>query len=755
MARDRRNKEQVNSILPTKQMWQRSVFAYILLFAFLLVIVGHMFYIQVIQNEYWSTQAVSQQLNDSPVSAHRGTIYDCNGTVLAESMQVWTVILTPSNIEDDKTRVMIADEVSKLLGIDRDTLYEKASHEDSQYEKIAGQLEYPMVEKLMAWVKKKDLQNSGIFRVVTDYKRTYPFDSLASTVIGFTGTDYYGLYGLEAEYNETLSGVAGRLVSAQNGVGGDMPVALTYEKTVDAEDGKDLILTIDANIQRIAEKYLEETVINNGVTNRAVSIVMNVKTGAILAMAVKGDFNLNDPWEVKDPNALATLAKLSGDKYDDALIEARQKQWSNKAVSEFYEPGSVFKIFTSCMALEEGVADTKNTAFYCPGYKEVDGSTIVCWLSWGHGDQRFPDIISNSCNPAFISLGLALGGERFYKYFVGFGFTQPTGIDTLSEAITNPGLYHGRDMTNVDVATSSIGQTFKVTPIQMITAISAVANGGYLLQPYLVSKIKDADGNVVSSTDTTIKRQVVSTETTKQVTQMLAAAVNGGGSKNVYVAGYRVAGKSGTADKTETRLSGSNTVWGSFGTFAPADDPVIACLTITDEAHSSNRFGSYTAGPVCQAILAEALPYLGVEPMYTEEELASLSTTTPNTIGKEVSTATTIIDNNNLDYYILGNGKTVVDQVPESGASIPKGGTVVLYTDEDSVGATTTIPNFKGMTLSQATAAADACHINLNVSGVGLDSGTAICASQNWQPGAKLSMGYVISLTFITEDSIA
>ncbi|MBP5303677.1 MAG: PASTA domain-containing protein [Clostridia bacterium] len=752
MAQDNRGK---NSTQPTRQMWFRTLFSFVILGLFLLAIIGHLFYIQVIQNEYWSTQAVSQQLNDIVVSPHRGTIYDRNGTVLAESMQVWTVIMAPSNIKQEETREKIADNVSKLLDIDRDELYEKTKRSESQYEKIASKLEYPIVEKLTKWIEDNELDNTGIFRIVTDYKRTYPFGSLASTVIGFTGTDYYGLYGLEAEYNETLSGVAGRLVTAQNGVGGDMPVTLTYEKTVDAENGNNLVLSIDSNIQRIAEKYLEESVINNAVTNRGVSIVMNVKTGAILAMAVKGDFNLNDPWNVQDKSVLTTIAKLSGDAKNKALVEARQKQWVNKCVSEFYEPGSVFKIFTSCMALEEGVADTKTTTFYCPGYKEVEDSTIVCWRSWGHGEQHFPDIISNSCNPAFITLGLALGGERFYKYFVGFGFTEPTGIDTLSEAISNPGLYHGIDMSNVDVATSSIGQTFKITPIQMITAISAVANGGYLLEPYLVSEIKDDNGNIISTTNTIKKRQVVSTETTKQVTEMLAAAVNGGGSKNVYVAGYRVAGKSGTADKTETRLDGSNTVWGSFGTFAPADDPVIACLTIIDEPHSSNRYGSHVAGPVCQGILSEALPYLGVEPVYTAEELASLSTTTPNVTGKEVSTANTIIANNDLDVHILGNGKTVLEQVPESGHSIPRGGTVVLFTDEESVGTIVTVPKFIGMTLSQANTTASKYHLNIDVTGIGLESGTATCVRQNWQEGARLEMGSVIQLTFATQDSIA
>lgn len=744
------------SVLPPRQMKRRGILCAIALCAVFALLAGRLGYLQLVQGEYWSTQAASQQLNDSLVAAHRGTIYDCNGKVLAESMEVWTIIMSPSNIaqlEDaESVRVKIADEISKMLGVDRDELYRKTTRTESQYEKVISQVEYPVVEKLIAWVEKNELSTSGIFRVITDYKRTYPYGSLASCVIGFTGTDHYGLYGLEAQYNDVLSGVAGRVVTAQNGVGGDMPVSLTYEKTVDAEDGHSLVLTIDQNIQHYAEKYLEQTVVENQVKHRAVSIVMNVHTGAILAMAVKGDFDLNDPFTVKDPNAIEALKKLSGKEKDEATQAALQLQWSNKAVSEFYEPGSVFKVFTSCMAIEEGVGNINTSSFYCPGYIEVMGQKITCWHA-GHGTQNFPDIISNSCNPGFITLGVGLGGERFFKYFTGFGFTEPTGIDMLSEGRPTTSLYHGADMTDLDAATSSIGQTFEITPIQMATALCAVANGGYLMQPYVVAQELDGDGNVIKTTEPVVKRQVVSTETTKQVTSMMAAAVNGGGSKNVYVAGYRVAGKSGTADKTETRQDAEqNEVWGSFGTFAPADDPEIMVLTITDTAQSDNRWGSYTAGPVCQKILADTLPYLGVEPLYTEEELANLSTIAPNVVDNELSAATTIINNNNLKYTVIGDGKTVVKQIPEGGSSIPKDGTVVLYTDSESKSTTTTVPDFHNMTLSQANAAADAANLNLEISGVGLDSGEALVLSQDYEAGAKVDPGTVIYLVFIAKD---
>ncbi len=743
--------EPTTTRLPTRQMWRRSLLVLTATGVLMCALIGRLAYLQIIQNDEWAQRAVSQQLSDSLTSAHRGAIYDCNGNVLAESMQVWTVIMSPNNIRSEDTRQLIADDLSELLGVDRDTLYEKTTRTYSQYERVIQKCERPLIEKLIAWVDGHELSGSGIFRIIPDYKRTYPYGSLLSSVIGFTGTDYYGLYGLEAKYDKTLSGVAGRIVTAQNGVGGDMPVSLTYEKTVDAEDGNSLVLTIDQTIQHYAEKYLDTAVRETGATNRGVCIVMQVKTGAILAMAVKGDFDPNQPMEITDPTTLEQLSLLSGDAYSDALIAARQKQWVNKAVSDYYEPGSVFKMFTASMAVEEGIQPTADM-FYCPGYVVVSGEKISCWNIYGHGNQSFADIISHSCNPAFVKLGQAIGTHKFFKYFVGFGFTEPTGIDMLSEFRVTSALYHGDDMTVLDVSTSSMGQTFKITPIQMITAISAVANGGYLMQPYVVQQIVDPSGNVVSTTSPTVKRQVISTETSRTVTGMLAEAVKGGGSKNVYVAGYRVAGKSGTSDKTETLAE--HNVWASFGCFAPSDDPEIAVLTIVDEPHSSNRYGSAVSGPVCQKVLAETLPYLGIEPQYTEEELANLSTVTPNVTNKEVSVATATLTNSELSYSVVGSGQTVIRQIPEAGSTIPKGGMVVLYTDEDSVDTTTTVPNFEGLTLSQANAAAAAARLNLQISGIGLDSGEAVVRSQSIVAGEAVKPGTVLQVTFIYEDTI-
>lgn len=746
----RTDKTPVTTKLPTRQMWRRSLIVMVIVGFVFVALLGRLALLQIVQTDDWSRRAVAQQLSDSVISAHRGTIYDTNKNVLAESMQVWTVIMSPKNIEDEETRLLIADELSVLLGVDRDNLYERTTKTTSQYEVVISKIERPLVEQLLSWVEEHELSSTGIFRIIPDYKRVYPYGSLASTVLGFTGTDYYGLYGLEAKYNETLSGVAGRIVTAQNGVGGDLPISLTYEKAVDAEDGNSLVLTIDQTIQHWAEKYLEVAVRETSATNRGVSIVMDVQTGAILAMAVKGDFDPNDPMEIQDPTVQQQLSLLSGDEYSSALVDARQQQWVNKAVSDYYEPGSVFKMFTSCMAFEEGVCD-ENSTFYCPGYIQVADRIIRCWKIAGHGSQHFADIISNSCNPGFVTVGQAVGPQTFYKYFVGFGFTEPTGIDMLSEFRVTPSLYHGEDMTILDVSTSSMGQTFKITPIQMITAIAAIANGGYLMQPYVVQQVLDPDGNVVSNTTPTVKRQVISTDTAQRVSAMLAAAVNGGGSKNVYVAGYRVAGKSGTSDKTEV----DGEVWASFGTFAPADDPRIAVLTIVDEPHSSNRFGSAVSGPVCQKILADTLPYLGVEAQYTEEELAKLNTSAPNVTGKDLSSAIASLSSSELTYQTVGSGDTVIKQVPEAGATIPKNGMVVLYTDEESLDKTTSVPDFYGMTLSQANAAATAARINLQISGIGLETGEATVSEQSIAKGSSVSPGTVVSLVFTYYDTIA
>ena len=647
-ASEKKSTSEMNVRAPARGMKLRAV---IVLLVIVLIafggVIGQLFHWQIARGDTLQQEAVAQQLSDTVTSPNRGKIFDRNGNTLVESQLVWTVIMSPAAIETEEERLVIADDISALLEVDRDTLYAKTQKTYSQFEYVKKKIPRAKVEELAAWVSEKKM--GGVFRVITDYKRVYPYGSLASTVLGFTGAEGTGLYGLEALYENTLAGEAGRVITTQNGWGEKMPNTLSYEKTIDATDGSSLVLTIDQTIQHYAEKYLEEAVKSTGCTNRGLAVVMDVNTGGVLALAVKGDYDPNDPFTIADPDVLAELAELSGDEESAARSAALQKQWNNKVVYDFYEPGSVFKVFTSCMGIEEGVAN-ENTTFHCGGSLTVLGRKMNCHVyPSAHGTQSFAAAISNSCNPAFMNLGLSIGAKNFFKYFVGFGFTELTGIDMLGESQVTSALYYDDTMGDVSLATNSIGQTFKITPIQMITAISAVANGGDLMTPYVVAEELDSAGNVLKVTAPTVRRQVISKETASRVSAMLAAAVNGGGSRNAYVAGYRVAGKTGTSDKTETAQT-ENNVWASFAGFAPADDPQIAILVVLDEPQTYIRYGGTISAPVAQKILADALPYLGIEPVYTDAELANMNGATPAVVGKEVNTAASLIKSQGLEY---------------------------------------------------------------------------------------------------------
>lgn len=756
MAKSDKNavKNTATTKAPTRQMWRRSVIVLVILIGFCFsAVVGKLSILQIVQADEWREKAVEQQMSDTIISPKRGTVYDANMTVLAQSATVWTVIMSPKTIEDEDVRVKIADELSAMLEVDREALYKKTLKTNSQYEIVKAKIEYPLAQTLRDWIETNKL--TGTFRIIEDYKRYYPLNSLASEVLGFTGTDNNGLYGLEAYYEKTLAGKPGRIVTAKNGWGDEMSTKMKFEKTVDAEDGNSLVLTIDSVVQYYAEKYLELAVKENGCTNRGAAIIMDVNTGGIVAMATKGDFDPNDPMTVTDPDAAAAIALLAGDERSAALKKAREAQWVNKPISDYYEPGSVFKVFTSAMALEEGVV-SEESSFYCKGSITIAGTRVGCHKRGGHGSENFAQAISNSCNPAFAEIGQKLGRTLFWKYYQGFGFTDRTGIDMLSESKVTSLLYHNEEQLNVmELSVSAFGQTFKVTPIQMITAMAAVANGGKLVQPYVVQQVLDADGNVVKNTETTVKRQVISKETSERLCRMLDVSVNSG-SKHAYVAGYRVAGKTGTSDKTDqNNATGTNNVVASFSGFAPSDNPQYAVLVLLDEPQVAVRFGGTISAPVAQKIMTEALPYLGVEPVYTEEERAAMERTTPDVREKDVSTAQAMLTNSELRYKVVGSGSTVLRQVPDKGETIPKNGMVVLYTEESEMSKTTAVPDFSGMTLAQANVAAANANINIQMIGLELDSGTAKAASQTVSPGEQVPLGTVVKVSFVYEDSIA
>ncbi|MBQ9859660.1 MAG: PASTA domain-containing protein [Clostridia bacterium] len=729
-------------------------------------------WLQLVEAEDWQKRAVSQQLSDTVVTAKRGTIYDTDMLPLAESAEVWKIIMSPKNVAGcnwkrlegvdttkeltkeqglELVRQRIAEGLSEMFGLDKEKLYEQTGKTYSQYEVIKSKVEYNDKTAFSEWVEKNGL--SYAFYIITDYKRYYPQGSLASNVLGFTGSDNNGLEGLEAKYESVLSGVPGRIVSARNGIGDEMPTTMEYTKVVDAVDGYSLVTTIDSTVQMYTEKYLAEAVAATGTLNRGVAIVMEVDTGAILAMATKGDYDPNDPFTIADPTLETTLAELADDEKAEAIRVARQKQWNNKAITETYEPGSVFKVFTTAMGLEENLIN-EGTTFNCAGSYRVGGWNIDCHISGAHGLLNLPQAVSNSCNPYFVQLGLKVGAGTYYKYFNGFGFTEKSGIDMNGE-MSNAGLYHSAATlaeTESSLATAAFGQTFKVTPVQVITAMCAIANGGKLVTPYVVDRVLDSDGNVVSATQPKVKRQIISQDTSERICKILGDIVNGGGSKNAYVAGYRVAGKTGTSEKRDTVENGDDVV-ASFCGFAPADDPQVAVLVLLDDPQSEVRYGGTISAPVAQKIFESILPHLGVEPSYTEAELSTLSRITPNVVGQTVAVAQNKVANAGLKASIVGSGDTVLRQVPEAGQSVPAGGTVLLYTEEVESNMVT-VPNLLGKSVSEVNSLASSLGLNVQLSGLISSSSTAAISNrQSIAEGQKVPRGTVIEVNFYYSDT--
>ena len=772
---------------PTKQMRVRArISVLVVVGLFFMVTVLRLGYLQIFQAEDWQRQAVSQQLSDTIVSAKRGTIYASDMTPLAESADVWKIIMSPKNIAAcdwqelegvDKNRNLsqeeglelvrrrIAEELAEMFQLDEEALYKKTGKISSQYEVIKAKVEYKEKTAFTEWANANGLNPA--FYIVTDYKRYYPQGSMASTVLGFTGTDNNGLEGLEAMYDSLLTGTPGRIVTAQNGIGDQMPTTMEYTKVVDAVDGYGLVTTIDPVVQAATERFLSEAVEETGTRERGVAIVMDVNTGAILAMSTKEDYNPNTPHSIPEQKTESIKNQLAGvpdeaeeptDEDEEPAEEPEEKEespadrWKNKAITDPYEPGSVFKVFTTAMALEEGLAN-ENTSFKCEGSISVGGHNISCHTRNHMGILNLHDAISKSCNPYFVQLGLKIGPSVYYKYFSGFGFTERTGIDMNGES-SNEGLYHNYDKlteTVSSLATGAFGQTFKVTPIQMITAMSAVANGGKLLTPYVVSKVLDGDGNVVSETQPKVKRQIISEDTSNRICSILGDIVNGGGSKNAYVPGYRIAGKTGTSEKRDT--ADEDDVVASFCGFAPADNPQVAVLVLLDDPQTEVRYGGTLSAPVAQKIFEAILPHLGVEPSYTNEELSSLSRTTPNVVKDAVDVAKNKITNAGLKVKVEGNGDKVVRQVPESGQSVPAGGTVILYTEEDEV-TMVTVPDLTGRSVTEVNSIAASLGLNVQMQGlVGGSSAAAISSKQSVKADTQVPKGTVITVSFVYNDT--
>ncbi len=719
----------------TKNMKRRTrltLIAALLIFAILVCV---LFKWQLIDYEDLKARASDQQMADTVITANRGTIYDTNMNVLARSSTAWTISLSPVSIDEEDCEP-IAAFLSELLDMDYQTLLDKCM-ESTQYAIVKRKVDQSVKDDIQNWAVENGVRGINF---TEDSRRYYPYGNFLASVLGFVGTDNTGLSGLEAYYDDVLTGTAGRVLTARNASGGN--VYYEYETYYEAEPGYSLVLTVDEVVQYYLEKYVEQAMEIHQVENYACGIVMDVNTGAILAMTTKPDFDPNEPLQIFDEQTSAEVEAISDrEQYLAALGAAQSEQWTNHAISSLYEPGSVFKVVTASAALETG-AVSLDSHFYCSGSAQVaDGVVMHCWRWGGHGDQSFTQAVINSCNMAFIQIGQSLGANNFYSYFKAFGLTEKTGIDLPGEGSSL--YYTDRQMGVVELASCSFGQSNAITPIQMITAVAAAANGGYLVEPYIVDKVIDEDGNIIESHDTVVRRQVISGSTSAMIDEVLEQVVSQSTSRNAYIKGYRIGGKTGTSEK----LGGAAGEYiASFCGIAPADDPQIAVLLLFDTPRGSSYYGGTVAAPTAGNLFRSILPYLGIDPVYAGDELETADTAVPSVAGMSVSQATQTLQNRGFAVgAVYGQGETVVRQFPSGGMAAPRGSTVVLYTD-DSADVTVNMPDLSGRSVSGAVAALQQAGLNVRTSGS--TSSSAVVTAQSVSAGTAVAVGTVIDVDF-------
>ncbi len=735
--RKNENVRRANRIIQTRSfvlMLLMGVVMFVLLFF-------RLFDLQITRHEELQGKAVNQQTRRTVVTANRGTIYDAGGNILAISSSAETIILSPLEIDNavndtenpvSWTKESLAAGLAEILGKDASAIRKRMDNVKSQYEVIQLRADEDTAAKVRSYVDENKI--AGV-HLVADTKRYYPYGSLAAQVIGFVGDENTGLYGLEAYYEKELEGQSGLVISSKDQAENDM--LYTYEQYFAAKNGSDLTLTLDTTIQYYLEKGIESMVDKFSAANGASGIVMDAKTGGILAMASYPNYDLNDFLTVSDQTLQERIERGESTVADMQLL-----QWRNKALNDTYEPGSTFKILTLSAALEEGVVD-KTTTVNCGGSVNISGYTIHCSNKNGHGLQTLVQSVGNSCNPAFINYGLRIGSEKFYEYMRSFGLMNTTGIDLGGEAV---GVFAAdSSFTQLDLACYAFGQNFTVTPLALIAAQAACVNGGYLHTPYLVERITDSNGNVTYRHDDTPVRQVISEQTSATVRECLEYVVASGTGKNGQVAGYRIGGKTGTADKGQT-----GDVVVSFLCFAPADDPQVIMLITMDTP--SRATGTYVSGgnmvaPTASTVMAEILPYLGVEPSYSAEELLGMDTTVPNVIGMSVEEAKAKLKDRALSYKIVGDGETITDQTPAGGAIIPGKSSVILYAGEEKSTGKCVVPHLIGKTPSEANTTATAAGLLIRFSGTtGSESSSVRVLSQSIDEGTEVEAGTVITV---------
>lgn len=727
-------------------------------------LVGRIAYIQFTDYKGLKDKVLEQYSSVITLPASRGTIYDRNMKTLAMSESVENIYISPKGVEnmseakDVDYKTIIADGLSEILDVDRTIILARMEKTNSQYETIKKNISEEEAAEVREFVVKYDL--SSMITIEESSKRYYQYGSLASHIIGVNGTDG-GLNGLEKTYNTELSGTNGRIVKSNNAKDSDL--TYKYETYVEAQNGSNLVTTIDVNIQSIVEKYLEKVYNDQKAANRVAAVVMDVNNGEIYASAVYPNYDLNDPYTLTESflteyeeyaqgyndTETGTAVVPTEDELSKKKLELVYQMWNNKVVNDLYEPGSTFKIVTTAMAMEEGIASLADS-FDCQGQTQVDGVTIKCHKAGGHGVQTFAETLQNSCNPAFVSLGLRIGKSTFMRYFEEFGYLDLSGCDMVGESKT---YYHGTNNSQfgrVELANYSFGQSFKTTIIQQLRAVSTVANGGYLVTPHLAKYLTDDDGNITHTYEYDNGRQVISSSVADSIVEMLYGGINTGSTKNAAVEGYSIAAKTGTSQKLDVK---DRTAYvSSCVAFAPAEDPQVAIIVIVDEPTAHDYYGGLVAAPVVSSVLSEVLPYLGI-PANGESEHENVTVT--KMIGKNTSDAVAALEKLGFNYKIVGNGLTVVDQMPLSGTSMTVGGTVILYTEETEDRNTVTVPSLIGYRAQDALQILKNKGLNVRITGAysSAITGTPLVVLQDIAD-TEVEEGTVITIEFRYNNNI-
>ena len=734
-----------------------------------------LYQLMVMQYDYYSNLALCNQTRTTSVTADRGTIYDANMNVLACSVSVENVYLDPHELKQAKEDI---GEISRFLGeilnLEPEWIAQQAADTKMRYKQIAASVDAETAERIRSFINENDI--SGI-HLEPNSKRYYPLGSLAAQVIGFTNASNTGSEGIEAAYNSFLAGTAGKVITTKGNNEMDMP--FSYEKYVRSIPGCDVVLTLDATVQACLEKRMEEAIAKYDVQNGAFGIVMNVKTGEVLAMATIGSYDPNDYLQIYDPDQAEKIEKLrqaalllpenseaytaAMQTYKNALQSARLKQWRNRVISDGYEPGSTFKVLTMAAALDSGAITLQNH-FSCGGSAHIPGRSqlLHCWRSSGHGSQTTAQALQNSCNIAFANIALQLGGQRFYEYVKNFGILEKTGFDLSGES---KGVFFDKALVTdtqkwgtASLTSGSFGQTFKLTPIQLVRAISAVVNGGYLMEPYIVSEVVDADGKTVLKQEPTVVRQVISEETSKTMRALMESVVTQGTAKNAAVAGFSIGGKTGTSEKIDVLNENGQPTLDKIVSFvgvAPMNDPQYIVLVALDTPSRSTGIyisGGVMAAPTVGAVLSDILPYLGVERNYTEADLAGQAVTMPDLTGLTAKEATAALKALNLTAQSQGSDEKVTGQIPSAGQSVPAGSQVLLYYGGTAQQRLVKVPDFSGQTRQQASDAAGKLGLYILVTGNPSVDVKVKVTGQSVAAGTEVPVGTTITLAFADID---